>query len=119
MTVKQILFYISCIMGIVFLSCAKSNKPDYKISEDETVTIELQYTAGTGYSWQWVNQDNVKHLDSVNVEYEYNSQFIGGAGTMKWQFKAKSKGCDTLTFMYKRAWEDAEIEKKEFVVKVK
>ena len=119
MKIKQLVFYISCSMCIVFLSCAKSGKPDYKISENETVTIELQYTAGTGYSWMWINQEDVKHVDSVNVEYIDNTQFIGGAGTMKWQFKGKSKGCDTLTFVYKRPWEEAEIEKKQFVVKVK
>ena len=119
MKLKKSLLYIFSLIGLTAFTCDDETRPDYKVSVDDTVTIELNYTAGTGYSWFWVNQNEVTHLDSVNVEYEYNNQFVGGSGTMKWQFKGKSKGYDTLTFVYKRPWEDTAIEEKLFVVKVK
>ena len=119
MKLKNGLLYILSLVGLTAFTCDDEKRPDYKVSVDETITIDLSYTAGTGYSWIWINQEDVTHLDSVNVEYAYNNQFVGGSGTMKWKFKGKSKGYDTLTFVYKRAWEDSEIDKKQFVVKVK
>lgn len=117
---KQFIFYVSCLMGIILLSCnEKKQKPDYKISQNDTLKIELNYTAGTGYSWFLENKEEVKILDSTNVEFFANNNLIGGSGTEIWSFVATEKGTCTLSFVYKRPWENSIAEKKEFVILVK
>lgn len=118
---KILLFYISSIMCIVFLSSGKTKKPDYKVSLGDTVHITLNYTAGTGYMWQLVNQDELSLLEPPTTETVYTNQngFVGGTGSHIWHFASKGKGTETLVFVYKRPWEDSEIEKKEILVKIK
>lgn len=119
--IKLLFFYAACLLGIIFLSCAKSGRPDYKVSVGDTLNIELNYTAGTGYSWYLINKNELTLMDSVSVDYVYDAPegFMGGAGRSIWRFVAKSKGVETIVFVYKRPWESEEIERKEITVKVK
>ncbi len=113
---KNILLIIG-VVSVLFLSFSIEKRPDVKVSQNDTFTVELDYVAGTGYSWQW-QQDTV-NFDSVSVEYKRNDNLIGGAGVVVWTFVAKEKGDFTLVFDYKRPWEPSSAEQKMVSVRVK
>lgn len=113
---KHILLFVS-IVAIFLMSFSIEMRPDVKVKKGETFSVELEYVAGTGYTWQW-NQDTT-NFDSVSVEYKCNDNLIGGAGTMVWTFTAKEKGDYTMSFVYKRPWESASDKQKTVFVRVK
>ena len=117
-TTKNIILSLLSMIGLTSFTCDEEKRPDYKVSVNDTIQISLPYTAGTGYMWHW-NKNEDSLLDSVSTETVYNTELVGGAGTQVWNFVAKKTGKCTLTFEYKRPWENSCIKEKKFIIKVK
>lgn len=118
-TLKSVLYAATSFLIASAFTTEDKIFPDYKVSQNDTIKIELPYTAGTGYEWFWDKTGN-SIVDSAKVEYIYNSAFVGGSGTQVWYLVAKESGKETLSFTYKRSWETTTEDKhKEYTIKVK
>lgn len=91
-----------------------------KVRKGEVFKIVLKANHSTGYSWYWEDKPDTSILDSVFVNYVLEMKTVtGGGGNEIWEIRAREKGEQTMTMVYKRPWETGgAIEKKEFIVKV-
>eukprot|EP00826_Nyctotherus_ovalis_P058572 TRINITY_DN8061_c0_g2_i1.p1 TRINITY_DN8061_c0_g2~~TRINITY_DN8061_c0_g2_i1.p1 ORF type:complete len:140 (+),score=26.72 TRINITY_DN8061_c0_g2_i1:171-590(+) len=77
------------------------------VKSGEVFAFELPSNPSTGYEWV-VNRNELKNVEHVDKE-EYGriiapkSRLDGAPGKQVFNFKAK--GEDTVTFIYRRAWE--------------
>ncbi len=79
---------------------------DFEVLIGESFSMNLKSNPTTGYSWYWVNKENVEIVDSINYKYHSdNPHLIGSGGVESWSFKGVEKGIDTLRFEYIRPWE--------------
>lgn len=112
---------IVLICTLFFNNCEKQNIDiDYQISINDTIDIELESNWSTGYSWYWVNKDDVSIVDTLKREYIENTDRRGATGVEIWSFIGNRKGASTITLLYKRSNNDSEYEnKKDFLIEVK
>lgn len=90
------------------------------ISINETIDIELESNRSTGYSWYWVNKNDVSVVDTLKREYIESTERRGATGIEIWSFIGKKKGASTITLLYKRSNNDSEYEnKKDYLIEVK
>lgn len=112
---------------LVMLSPFQNSEPNrvssrsYVVKENESIKIELISNPSTGYAWFIARRDGHACVDSVGHGYQRGIVGMPSAGgTEWWEFKAVSKGTVTLTFYYKRPWENGKpAQVKELVVEVK
>ncbi len=117
------------LVGIVVLICivsgckikSKIMKTEFEIEVGETFRIELASSPSTGYSWKWVNQQDVSAVDTVGHQFiEDSPGKIGGGGTEIWNFKGLKSGTDVIKLEYNRSWESGPAANTETIaVKVK
>jgi predicted secreted protein len=114
------LLLILSLVAVLFTNCGKPNNDgEYQISINETIDIELASNWSTGYSWYWVNKNDVSVVDTLKSVYIVDTTKIGAEGIEVWSFIGKKKGKCTVTLLYKR-FHDSEYEnKKDFLFKVK
>jgi inhibitor of cysteine peptidase len=74
---------------------------------NQEFTIALGSNITTGYSWQPAYDENALNLVEKTYEEQDNTgkQIVGTSGTEYFKFTALKKGGTTVTFTYKRPWE--------------
>ena len=126
---KKIIFLIACAMSFfVFWGCA--NKPAVTITNEndgssisvnagKVIEIKLLGQMGTGYSWQWVANDEffVQEKDPEVTPVGKGNDLVGGQDNTVFRLKAQKAGETELNFIYGRHWEKKPPEKK-YKVKV-
>ena len=96
-------------------------KTEFEIEIGETFQIELASSPSTGYSWKWVNKDDVTAVDTVGHHFiESGPGKIGGGGIEIWNFKGIKSGSAVIKLEYNRYWESGPAANVEIIeVKVK
>jgi predicted secreted protein len=118
---------ISIITALFLISACKEDlivkegKPDFEISIGETISLSLISNRTTGYSWIWVNRDQISIVDTFDFDYIVDDPTkIGSGGKEIWNFIGKNTGTDTIKLEYKRLWEpNSTVESKKITVVVK
>lgn len=86
---------------------AKDSGKTISLKLDQVITVSLDSSPGTGYSWRIKTLDqNV--LKSIKTKYRYpNSgrRRMGGSTKKIFTFKAIAKGKTELELIYNRVWE--------------
>lgn len=81
-------------------------KTEYEIGTGESFQIELASNPSTGYSWKWMNKQEVSVVDTVENQFVVDSAAkIGGGGREIWKFKGIKSGSEVIKLGYTRAWE--------------
>jgi len=93
------------------------------ISMGDTLIIALEGNASTGFQWIRAEPASVNGdpLDAVSEgDYaEDDPDVCGGPGTFSFTYEAVTNGVVTLTYTYRRPWEEEFIETVSFVIWVK
>ena len=82
------------------------------IKVGDIYTIKLNENLSTGYSWQYVIEDDVViGFESDNVLENGDtsdgvSEVVGTGSQHEWNFQGLSKGTTVISFDYMRSWED-------------
>ena len=105
--IKKIALALVLVAGIGLVACA----PGQKAIEDggQTLTVNLEYNAGTGY--QWFNQFGTNEKDQPLQVVEMATADTSGGGVVggplvdTFVLKAANTGKTTMTFYLARAWE--------------
>lgn len=119
------------IFFVVFYCCSSCDssdsaiegneiKADIEVALDSNFVIEFDENPSTGYSWFWEKAQSNHLVDTIYKEYIANQPVLpGSSGKRIWKFNAKSKGLDTIHFIFKRGdVYDSTVHYKKFVVKV-
>lgn len=95
----------------------KDNKTKVKLTKAEVLTVRLEYTAGTGYTW--VPAKVPEQLQAVaKTVIDTPKGLPGGSGTQTMRFLPTKPGTGTLTLEYKRPFEKDKPAAKTFTVQV-
>lgn len=106
------------VLVLAFLSMLVVSCSTVKF-ESNTKVIELEGNPTTGYLWVYSIED-----DSI-IKVEEESQYLGNDGVVgapslfKYIIKSVKAGSTSITFEYKRPWEDSMLKKVHYEVKVK
>jgi predicted secreted protein len=96
---------------LVMLSPFQNSEPNrvssrsYVVKENEFIKIELLANPSTGYAWFIAKRGGRTCVDSVGHAYNGVVGMPSVGGKEIWEFKGVSRGTTTLTFYYKRPWE--------------
>jgi predicted secreted protein len=100
------------------ISGEKETKMDIihaKINEPFKISIPSNPTTG----YEWVADYDYVLLDLMNSQFEKGpSEAIGGGGDSVFVFKPKKEGLTTISFVYKRSWENIVADARTFQVKI-
>lgn len=87
----------------------------YNVALGQTIVLEFESNATTGYQWQWDNSYAASHVDSIAFSYRTHTVYPNGdsidanmcgtGGVEYWTFKGVKVGSDTLRFSYVQPWE--------------
>ena len=82
-----------------------SNGKTIKCTVDDTITINLEGNATTGYTWilKKYNEDLIRFIDVNYITSDSNLVGVGGKWVAK--FKILKPGKSEIIFVYKRPWE--------------
>jgi predicted secreted protein len=87
-------------------------KEKYLISINDTIAFSLSSNPTTGYSWKWLNQNDVSIVISGGNQYIQDSpndkQISGRGGKEIWKFVGSKSGADTIKLGYQRPWESSQ-----------
>lgn len=101
-----------CLTVLLLMGCA-TGKSVRQTSGNEgktSVTIALESNPTTGYQWEW-SQKGAGSLRLTDNEYQGPSgELVGAGGKQVFVFSAGNPGRVTLTFIYRRPWEDASVD---------
>lgn len=97
------------------------------VKEGDILTVELQYTAGTGYSWSYtasdaslIQQIEKKSFDVSNFGKTNKKDLVVGGKMLEiFKFKALKAGELNLKFVYSRKWEKNPKNVKQLIFKIK
>jgi len=93
------------------------------ISIGDTLVVALEGNASTGYQWIRTEPTSINGdpLDAISEgDYvDHSPDACGGPGTFSFTYEAVTTGVVTLTYTYRRPWEDEIIETVSFVIWVK
>ena len=117
------------ILVCMFSSCKSTNVSDAK-SESEDFSqalsehialVSLEANFSTGYKWECSVEDS-KIAEVIADDYvsdDADEKLVGAGGVQTFFIKCKKEGSTTLTFRYRRPWEDAgEVEERVMTLKV-
>ena len=91
---------------------------EIEVSVGEVFEVQFMENPTTGYQWKIVNCGKLELLlDSYTCTDTRKPPAPGSGGVHRWQFKADSD--ETLTMVYKRAWENISPLQKTITIKVK
>lgn len=79
-------------------------------------TVTIEENPSTGYTWSYTINDETS-VEFIKDAYQAaEGNLVGASGVHTFTFKVKSKGVSTISFEYKRAWEESSIESLEILV---
>lgn len=84
--------------------------------------IELPANPTTGYSWYWLINESFDQLPVKLSRAEYVAEktgLVGSGGVMKFTFDAHKAGSTSLVVVYKRRWENTDLDRREYEINVK
>lgn len=91
------------------------------IAIGETVYIQLEENASTGYMWTYNLEDGtiVEEVDKKSFSF-VDEEIVGAGVTKVWKFEAKKLGTTKINFVYAREFEEeyAGNEELEYIIKV-
>jgi inhibitor of cysteine peptidase len=86
------------------------------VEAGETFEIVLEGNFTTGYRWELQQQDGIS---LISEEMRSGGDAPGSAGTQHFRLEAGSVGRHSLAFVYRRPWEDTNIEERRIDVLVR
>lgn len=94
-------------VGAVPTLYEEDNKVEYEVKQDgDNFTIILDENVSTGYSWIY-NVADEKHVAFVEDKSILgDTDLMGASSKREFYFKVNSDGVSTITFEYKRPWEE-------------
>ena len=85
----------------------KDNGTQVHIAVGEQFSVVLESNPTTGYQWE-VGEIDRMVLKQLSAEYDADTpQLAGSGGAEIFTFEAIGTGETSLTFIYRRSWEDA------------
>lgn len=109
---KEIIIAIVCVLAMVAVGCktkemSVQNNPKgdtFCVKKGESFEIHFIANASTGRTWQFINKNEVKIVDSVSQRVVNNAPegMVGKSVDLYLTFKAAEKGTDTLLFKISR-----------------
>ena len=97
---------------------ADDDAAEIEIKTDQELVVTLEANITTGYTWA-VDSDVDGSLQLVGeIEYESESNLIGGGGAQKLRFKAGAPGEGDLTLIYHQPFDTETEPAREFSVSV-
>jgi predicted secreted protein len=82
------------------------NGKEISVPQGGVVQINMQYPAGTGYSWEIADLDKSRlEVLDVSTKPLKEGQIMGGPILQTWRIKAIAKGGTQLKMYYYRSWE--------------
>ena len=111
---RLFVLYILVTLGINLSISGEQKKPamisfdqthhqqDVSISRTDTFTIVLPVLMGTGYSWQWEEQQAFKLIDR---KLKQTNQQLGTREEQVFLIRPLQKGKHKLRLAYRRPWE--------------
>lgn len=103
---KKLFTILTVFVLLLVVGCKKEDKT--------TLVVELEGNPTTGYQWAVLENTNNEIVD-IKDEYvadEHEEGMAGVGGKYKFTIKALKAGTTTITFAYKRVWEETEEDKK-------
>ena len=106
---KRFVFFVSgmafILMGAVFASCSSTQ---FKSSKKK---IEMQGNPTTGYTWDYTIEDESIIRLEQKTKYLGSRKTSGAPSLFTYTIISLKPGTTTITFEYKRPWEDKPAEK--------
>mgnify|MGYP003291685433 CR=1 FL=1 len=102
---KKLLLFLTVFVLLLTVGCGKDTK---------TLVIELEGNPTTGYQWAVAEGTGMELID-IKEEYiqnEHEEGMAGVGGVYKYTITGLKPGTASVTFLYKRAWEETEEDKK-------
>jgi len=98
----------------------QDNGKSITVRRGDTLQIELERSAGTGYEW-YIDESYKEYLDLLKEDKEEISikGFVGTPVVTRWQLKAVKQGNTNIKFLLYRNWEGKEKAASSFQVEVK
>jgi len=139
---KSIYFFLGAILAILLVDCALNNSPGsqvvqadmknitvtekdngsrFELNRGEVLTLRLESSPGTGYSWHIAKNDGnlMEPMGEPTFETPERKLIVGGIEYMVFRFKALASGTNVLELHYKRGWEKEKEPLKTFLITVK
>ncbi|MBI4786176.1 MAG: protease inhibitor I42 family protein [Chloroflexi bacterium] len=117
-------------LAVVFLAGCTGQPGEIEIAEsnngqtidatrNQTININLDSNATTGYKWNLVTEPDAKIVKLVSSKYNAPLTNLPGAGGSEtWQFQATGAGTTTLKLVYFRQFEANLPRGKEFAITI-
>ena len=111
---KIIALSLTAILLAVTTGCGRSDVVSVQADRDrmtdfrrgQTLEIELEANATTGYIWELADPANKDVLRQIGkYRYIHKSRLIGAGGIQIYRFEGLRKGQTKLVFEYRRPWE--------------
>jgi inhibitor of cysteine peptidase len=88
---------------------AADNNRAVELTVGQDLYLELESNRTTGYQWWLTDSTEVVVVPIGKPTYTApQSTGVGAGGTETWWFRAARLGSQTLTFEYRRSWEEGE-----------
>jgi len=95
----------------------QGGEKEFVVKTGSTVKIELKTNPSTGYSWEFVNEQEIKNSGAVELtEDTYKSSCqqdgpvmvagCGGVRTLRYRINDATKTLPKIDLVYKRSWEE-------------
>ncbi len=114
----SILFLTSCSFFLVEFT---TDSRAYEVKVNQQFMIVLEENPSTGYLWEnpIISDESVVRFISGPSRNTKSIEIVGAPIKTKWRFEAIGKGNATITFHYRRPWEEEIVDTKVFTVTVK
>ena len=82
----------------------------------EIITIQLESNPTTGFAWNAEFDSNF--LSLVNKEFTRSSNSVGAGGIERFEFRALKSGAIVIRMIYKREFENTNIQEKTYRIHI-
>lgn len=124
---RLLVLYIIVMLGVKLGASTNQNKPamitfdqtdhqqQVSISQEDTFQVVLPVQMGTGYSWQWEEQEA---FNLLGKKVENQSYQPGSQEQQVFLIQSLRKGTNELRLSYRRPWEKQVLKTFELQIKV-
>ena len=119
---KYLIILSSILLTILAVGgCATTETATQEDISADVYEIKLEGNLTTGYSWEYTMEPEgiIKEIDNQYNDESEEERIVGEGGEFVFTFQSVKPGETTLTFEYRRPWEEEEpLETKTFIATV-
>jgi inhibitor of cysteine peptidase len=113
----------SLLIAAMLAACGGAQAADqsFRLARGQQATVELQENPSTGYRWQ-VDASASANLSILRIEDRgvasgaSRKPLLGAPGVHRWSIAAVNAGSARVTFVYRRSWEAAPVQRHEVAI---